>query len=464
MRICVADDETEVRESIIYKLKSLFPYDDIFDVQYGYSALELISAVRPELVLLDIRMPEMDGLEILRIVKDQYPRVDAVILTGYEDFEYARKALQLGAVDYLLKPADRDRMRDVVEKVRKRQEQIFLEELEYYLDRLSDQFVCLHDIRCYNIGLWHDDRKWKEIRIGGSDVRPEDAIKRSQDVLFTFRINWEYSGAVVIDSHMTGFTGKQDFIPVLLNRLEKWKSVLFFQGVQRADTQGAGFGEIARLRQKILVSAKAGQLEELRQSLHSWLNQMVFLDYSDLKKECVLLMALLDEGLTKTDVIVVEEEKIHYWSQWVNKYKTWFEFKENVERFILSSVSAWARLDQDVTDDHWFEQSLKIIHQFSNPALNLETVAAAVGVHPVTLSRMFKKQTGMNFHRYLVKYRLRHAALLLVSTDKPVNEIADAVGYVDYRYFRKLFKQEYGMTPSEYRKCRHAEGFHYHRE
>lgn len=84
--------------------------------------------------------------------------------------------------------------------------------------------------------------------------------------------------------------------------------------------------------------------------------------------------------------------------------------------------------------------------------MSLESIADVVGVHPVTLSRIFKQQTGMNFVRYLVRSRLQHAQSLLLKTDKKINEISEEVGYVDYRYFRTLFKKEFGCTPSEYRR------------
>jgi YesN/AraC family two-component response regulator len=73
-------------------------------------------------------------------------------------------------------------------------------------------------------------------------------------------------------------------------------------------------------------------------------------------------------------------------------------------------------------------------------------------VHSVTLSRIFKQQTGMNFVKYVVRCRLKRAQHLLLKTDKKIDEISEEIGYIDYRYFRNLFKKEFGLTPSEYRK------------
>jgi len=88
--------------------------------------------------------------------------------------------------------------------------------------------------------------------------------------------------------------------------------------------------------------------------------------------------------------------------------------------------------------------------------ISLESVAASLAVHAVTLSRLFKQQTGENFIRFVVREKMRQAAKLLAETDRKVGDIAGQVGYTDYRYFTLLFKQEYGLTPSEYRKQKYG--------
>jgi YesN/AraC family two-component response regulator len=118
---------------------------------------------------------------------------------------------------------------------------------------------------------------------------------------------------------------------------------------------------------------------------------------------------------------------------------------------VLEGVAALKQLELQ-PNLNWFEQALHMVDTSHDPNLSLEHVADAVGVHPVTLSRVFKQQTEMNFVRYVVRRRMRDAQSLLLKSDKKINEISEEVGYADYRYFRTLFKKEYGLTPSEYRK------------
>ncbi|GGG05988.1 response regulator transcription factor [Paenibacillus abyssi] len=461
MKICVADDEKEVRESIIYKLKTLFPEEQLFDVQFGRLALEQIETVQPDLVFLDIRMPEIDGLEILRAIKRTCPGAHVAILSGYDDFGYARRALQLGAIDYLLKPADREQLREIVESVKSDMEKTLRKEIEGDLAKLSDQYVFIHDIQCFNTSLWFDERQAKEIVFG--DPHAEEWHKRResmrQQTLMSFAVNHDYEGiALYAPSGNNGlfFRRKQEFLPALLHGMNQWESRRFFSGdpewpAKSEPMRKETAKQAAGLRQQILSFAKIGDEQRLEASLNAWLVCLREMKFASLKKECVNLMALLDEGLVKQEVIVLEEEKMHYWSQWAAKHKTWDELQAKIRKFVLGGVRTWMLLEQQ-TGSGWFEHALRLVDASRDPNISLESVAEAVGVHPVTLSRMFKQQTGINFVKYLVRSRLKRAQSMLLTTDKNINGIADEIGYVDHRYFRGLFKREFGLTPSEYRK------------
>ncbi|MCY9670185.1 response regulator [Paenibacillus alginolyticus] len=461
MKICVVDDEKEVRLSIIYKIEMLFPYAQIFDVEFGRFALEKIQLVRPDLVFMDIRMPEMDGLEILRSVKNLNASIQVVILSGYDDFEYARKAMQLGAMDYLLKPADREQLREVITKVEQDMQIAFRKELEDYLGKLSSQYLFIHDIQCFNTSLWFDERQMKEIYVGDTTLLLERFKTTPQQILISFSINNEYSGVVVgafSGENGLNFFEKGEFLSVLVSRIEQYEGQRYFGGqresVVSTEKQRKEIAKQAsQLRQEILSYAKAGNYEKLKISLHAWFDELQGLAFNQLRKECVNLMALLDEGLSKNEVVVLEEEKIHYWWNWVAEHKTWNELKIKIQKFILDGVNALRQLEiQSPSNLNWFEQALQLVDHSLDPNLSLESVAEVVGVHPVTLSRIFKQQTGMNFVRYIVRRRMRDAQSMLLKTDKKINEISEEIGYVDYRYFRTLFKKEFGLTPSEYRK------------
>ncbi|MBP1157300.1 MULTISPECIES: response regulator [unclassified Paenibacillus] len=462
MKICVVDDEREVRISIIQKLTLLFPHEQIFDVEFGRQALEQIALVQPNLVFLDIRMPEIDGIEILRQLKLMYPTMYVVIISGYDDFEYARKALHHGAMDYLLKPADRVQLREIVEKVQHHLKSAFEKELDVLLSKTPNALKILKNIQLFNVSLWFDERQWKTIIFSDHlDFLKLEAAP--QDILLTFGVDSETQGMIMkadSDQGRGSFRERESFMRVFLLENQRRQQAQFFQVpvseyITKPNDQKHGVKQAAKLQRKMVNHARAGDFSELESSLDAWFKCLENMGYGDLQRECALLMALLDEGLSKHEVIVLEEDTLYYWSEWVSKHRTWSELKETIRKLVLGGVKALKSLEQqdhDTGSNHWFKQALQLIEASHDPNLSLDSVAEAVNVHPVTLSRIFKQQMGMNFVRYLTRKRMQLAKTLLLSTNKKINEISEEIGYADYPYFRSLFKKEFGYSPSEIRR------------
>lgn len=118
--LLVADDEQIVRSFIRHMVaEEKLPVAQLFQAADGVEAVEMASAQQPDLVLLDIRMPGLSGLEAAERIKLCSPLSRVVILTAYDDFEYARRAFRSGAMDYLLKPVRPDEVQGHIMKVYK---------------------------------------------------------------------------------------------------------------------------------------------------------------------------------------------------------------------------------------------------------------------------------------------------------------------------------------------------------
>jgi len=117
-RVVVAEDEYFLLRGISRKINELCKgFTVIGEAPNGSAALELIEKLLPDIVVTDIRMPIMDGLELIRNVTHFYPNIKIIIISGYSDFEYARQALKLGVMDYLLKPLEDENLTDVFNKM-----------------------------------------------------------------------------------------------------------------------------------------------------------------------------------------------------------------------------------------------------------------------------------------------------------------------------------------------------------
>ncbi|MCI8454352.1 MAG: response regulator [Lachnospiraceae bacterium] len=118
-RIILVDDEAEVRESIIRKIDwALVGFQVVGDAENGEEALEKIEVLEPDVVLTDIRMPYMDGLMLVERIRQKYPSMKTVIFSGYDDFEYAKRAIKLNVTEYILKPVNVEELTAILKRIK----------------------------------------------------------------------------------------------------------------------------------------------------------------------------------------------------------------------------------------------------------------------------------------------------------------------------------------------------------
>lgn len=123
MRIIIVEDEPNTREGIMNMIRRYTDHQVAAVAENGEEGLEMIEKYRPHLVITDVRMPKMNGLDMLEEVKKRHIDVQAVVLTGYSEFEYARQALRLGVTEYVLKPLELDDFLSALEQAEARLEQ-----------------------------------------------------------------------------------------------------------------------------------------------------------------------------------------------------------------------------------------------------------------------------------------------------------------------------------------------------
>lgn len=153
-KILIVDDEKGHRSALTKTLYAIYPDDMFLEAESGEQALEVMRLMECDIVITDIRMGGMSGLELLKDIRSEFGDVVVIILSGYGEFEYAREALTYGAADYLLKPVDTEEVKICLDKARKKVEekkavlenhtsmQYQLQETEIiYMEYLMRQFV-----------------------------------------------------------------------------------------------------------------------------------------------------------------------------------------------------------------------------------------------------------------------------------------------------------------------------------
>lgn len=407
IKVFLVDDEVVIREGI----RTSFPWDEteytlVGEAPDGEIALPMIRDTNPDILITDIRMPFMDGIELCRTVRSRMPWIGVIILSGYDDFEYARKGIQLGVKEYLLKPISAEELRQVLDRVsesmkRDKQERERSERLRRRLES-GDQFLrdkLLSALFSEESGEADAEGIITQLENLGMNIRSPyyaviDAaftpIREGQDALWELA---EASGGIVRATACR--TGSR--LLVLGKKEADAEEQAYAFGASAADElERSGCGKI-RISIGEIVDKPDLILHSMKTARH--------------------LRHMLGDGEEKPVIIGVRETG---------------DLPDGKK-----SVSAEARL--------WLSQN------YTNANLMLQDAAQAVGMSNSRFSTVFAQETGNTFTEYLTMLRLNRAKELLRETDRKSGQIALDVGYNDSHYFSYLFKKNTGMTPGEYR-------------
>ena len=159
-KIMLVDDEEEVRTSIIRKMDwESLGFHVVGDAENGEDALEKIHILDPDVIITDIHMPYMDGLQLAEHVRDKYPGKEVVIFSGYNDFEYAKQAMKCGVTEYILKPVNSEELGEILLRIRQKRDQ--------YLEQQRDITILRENYR-KNFPILKEKflNDWMEEKIG----------------------------------------------------------------------------------------------------------------------------------------------------------------------------------------------------------------------------------------------------------------------------------------------------------
>lgn len=429
-RLLIVDDEAYVHEGL-----RAFPWNRLGIelagcVEHGYAACRFLENNDVDLLLTDIRMPIMDGLALLEQVSRNHPYIRSVVLTGFEDFDYVRGCMRLGASDYLMKPvsdADLERaFRKLVAEVdEQRRERQKVEALER---KTRFQTSVLR-----RSGL-------QELLAG--PVLPE----RAEEICLY--------GEMLLDSvPMRICAIRLDAAP---ERSEEEKGLVVFamgnvlEEIWEAKERGYFFIEPrGNLCWLVSTQPEAVRVDETALALAGEVVETFYRIRGLLRTtlSCVVGLPLtgtagMPQAARKTMEALVDcpEDTVRIAGNQPSTGDT----------DPHSELSAAGESDRRRANP-LVDAALAFVQGNYARSLTLADVAAHVHANATYLSSLFKEATGLNFVRHLTRFRMEEARRLLETTDLKVYEIGERVGYENARYFSEMFKKEYGRTPYEFR-------------
>ena len=505
--IMIVEDEKMIRAGLCAMIANApVTVETVIECKNGAEALRILKTQQVDVMLTDIRMPKMDGIELVRRAGKLPSPPIMVVISGYSDFDYAVDSFRQGVRDYLLKPVERERVYDLLEslqaeldaKLRDSSDQLAMnshilrsimlgiETGPVDLDTISGQYgglfvgnyfavclaphnpseidscYCFEDVkgqmillvpetslpkvknnilkdRCAGIsGIKNDIRQLREAYIESLRVRKyafvHDGIHDYRDLQFPQDTSQEVSfgDEEQIESRKSeipthpSFPAPYSFLPIPPDA--KRMQITPEQIVQKL---GAGkVGEAAGMLGRMLFLAQNDRAAAVK--FPDFLEQII----SDLRSTFAH-MSIVNYELERLADILSFENAYEYYTALCN----WMDR--------LSSILAEGFENQSIRR---IRMAVNYVGEHFRSEINLAMVSNYVSMNYTQFSNLFKKHTGYVFSDYLKNLRLAESKRLLTDTSLYIRRVAELSGYKDDKHFMKCFKQEFGVTPGDYRR------------
>lgn len=460
MKILIADDESLVRQSIrLFLLDLGIQPEDLTEAANGLTLSEALKNNYFDLALVDIQMPYMNGLEAIRDAQASAPDTLFYILTGFDDFSYAREALRLHVKDYLLKPIRRTELEGILEEVISQVEQrkaSQIRDLKLCIASLfsdggsGDSGVTL-PIPCHPLLITADQPGTVLSGSRFSEEADDHMIlipHRKADRLFLFLFETpEYPN--IYTDFVQEFTKRYGSTHTIIEGKTFSDTSLWQSEHQRMTTLASCrflFGSSRFYKNTTTAPELSNFATEICTQCQNSLNAYTNGDYAG--------FSLASEFLTREFPRLNQESPAnatHLLSFLERAYGIDPSAPLSGQFSHLAST-----MIQNTSSDFRYDEIIRYLEQHYQEDLSLSSVADRFCLSPGYFSTIFKKKAGHNFVHYLTYLRIREAKRLLIETKMTISEIATAVGYSSASFFIRSFKKTEDVSPSEYRKSKHA--------
>ena len=408
--VIVADDEDELREAVC----TMIPWEDygfrlVGNASNGLDALQLVEKLEPDLLLTDIRMPFISGIELARQVREVRPATNIAFLSGYDDFEYAKQAIQYNILSYMLKPLTLEGLGAELRNIRQKID------AQFALFRQASPRMDEQDLRAAMLmPLVLDDYP-------DPDGEPHaEAFARQCGLLRDADDHPYYTVMVSTLLSEDGSNCTDLAFAASVNTL----AAKYLRGV--------GFFASGKV-----ISVLLGNLSDFEEYLHILADEIPQMAFRVLNKRCrigvsraVRSLTSLHEAYRQAMEALRQGDKTEGGAQFISD--------------LAPAVKGGNLLCQralDTLDQHYMEADLSLV-----------SLSGILDVSPNHLSACIKKYAGETFINILIRKRMEAARDLLSSSPLKIQEVAQRCGYTDQHYFSYCFKKYCGESPNAMRR------------
>ena len=499
MRILIADDEDYAREGLIESIPwEKYGIDEIMQAKDGREALTISGWFRPDIVLTDIRMPKLNGLEFAERLIRQCPDSKLLFMSGYMEIEYLKKAISLDAVEFVEKPIELDKEEQAVKKA-----VTFVREKELF-EKKEGQWQKLERQRLLNMLKLKTKDKALIEKLCREVGFPE---KAGYLTAVLWNKNEENAGEL---EPLAAEFWKDTGIDYLLTMLDRGKYLFLgafgaFQqsrirekcremaGLKEGLCLGIGFetdnlmavaasSEIALLnaeqsffkseRRIFEIEDGIPEMKKLNPGLYAEFDRILKEDAGEVtawlhelaekicgegfyrQEDIVMLMSAFARLLIQEkNALLLSVEGIDTEEDAEQKIREASSMAEVMELFDRLLEAFGIHREQETQYSRLVRDTIAYIEQHCREAeLSVTDIAADMHFSAAHLNVLFRKETGVTVKQYISDYRLNLSKKLLCNPHIKVSEIAERCGYSNANYFSKVFRASENMTPVEYRK------------
>lgn len=465
--ILIAEDEKYIRLGLKAMVqRSSVPVGEILEARDGEEALEILSAQPVDLLITDIRMPKLDGIELVSRISKMGLQTAVLVVSGYDDFSYAVEMLRNGVQDYLLKPVERERLYSALEKI----EAEYNERQSASQDR-NQQY--LRTLRHLMLEQDTESPEWRE-----QVERCAASFIPGAYVGFCARACAEPLPESVLSLHAVGavtlYAVPQDEaeslagilpLPIGQSGVKKgleslnacyreahsaWKRSFFTEKICVSENEKA-FVPLTVTSEQLAGLAGLSQVQNISRLLKD-----AAAGVSRGEADPDAFAALCSDFVKRLPAIyssIIEPDEASRFSD-IYEYETCRIYLTELIDWLENFCGKAAQEFSDFENKQKIRQAVLYVQQHFQEPLNMAVVSNHVSMNYSLFSLLFKQYTGTNFVNYLQNLRVNETKRLLETTDWRVNEIGRRAGFSDEKHFLKVFKAATGFSPTEYRKSR----------
>lgn len=503
MRVAIIERDEKTLEELKKALKRVDPnYELVGIAGNGQSAYEMITIMQPNLVIMNIQLPRMNGLSLLKKLRSEGREFRVIIITKDEKFQQAKQAIDLGVDGYLVQPIKIMELKKALNRIHEKIRNVYWMQASFTIENIL--LSCSH-------GQFRANRKLNEMTIRRFGFTVEDSGQ-----LFTVSMGEEYEEQKdAVKAFLEEICRRERGFSACVICSDRWRKVFviiyrtlevkdwkeyFQQNVTAALCKNFP-GTIICVWTKIENFTKLADAMNQAEMMTEWnlllprgqmickqiiekinvvpirypieleqrMREMIFdgnkeeivrrfqTMYEEMRKEkyfpkeikhCMIRFCMAVSMNYKAYGGEINETEVQNLMQKITYAVSW----KQIETAVTNLVGMLSYEEEQEQYGALVQKAIEIIKKEYDRGITLEEAANQLFVSEEYLSSQFKKETGNNFTEIVRKYRIGKIKELLRTTKLKMNQIAELVGYSDPKYMSKVFKEEEGVLPTEYRR------------